>query len=122
MVEKFQFGDNLMALKGFSISDLLVSKGSRHIIPPFLSNKNKFSKKTRKTTSNVAKACIHVERAIARENNFRIHNGAFPIIFKDQLDDIFTICCALTNLGPDLVPLLTYSLHSFCRGKGLIIC
>ena len=105
IVEKFQFGDNLMADKGFNISDLLVSKGSRLIIPPFMRDKNKFSKKNCKATSNVAKARIHVERAIARAKDFRIFNGAFPIILKDQLDDIFTICCALTNLGPTLVPL-----------------
>ena len=34
IVEKLQFGDNLMAYKGFNVSDLLVSKGSRLIIPP----------------------------------------------------------------------------------------
>ena len=34
IVEKLKFGDNLMADKGFNISDLLVSKGSRLIIPP----------------------------------------------------------------------------------------
>ena len=67
IVEKLQFSDNLMAGKGFNIRDLLVSKGSRLIIPPFLRDKNRFSKKNCKTTSNVAKACIHVERAIARE-------------------------------------------------------
>ena len=33
IVEKLQFGDNLMADKEFNISDLLVSKGSRLIIP-----------------------------------------------------------------------------------------
>ena len=105
IVEKLQFGDNLMAEKGFNISDLLVSKGSRLIIPPFLRDKNRFSKKNYKATSNVAKARIHVERAIARAKDFRIFNGAFPITLKDQSDDVFTICCALTNLGPALVPL-----------------
>ena len=87
------------------ISDLLVSKISRLIIPPFLRDKNRFSKKNCKTTSNVAKARIHVVRAIARVKDFRIFNGTFPITLKDQLDDIFTICCALTNLGSALVPL-----------------
>ena len=66
IVEKLKFGDNLMADKGFNISDLLVSKGSRLIIPPFLRDKNRFSKKNCKKTSSVAKARIHVERAIAR--------------------------------------------------------
>ena len=40
IVNKLQFSDNLMADKGFNISDLLVSKGSRLIIPPFLRDKN----------------------------------------------------------------------------------
>ena len=82
IVEKLQFGNNLMADKRFNISDLPVSKGWRLIIPPFLRDKNRVSKKNCKTISNVAKACIH-----------------------DQLDDFFTICCALINLGPALVPL-----------------
>ena len=68
-------------------------------------DKNRFSKKTSEATSNVAKAHKHVERATARVKDFRILNGAFPITLKDQYDDIFTICCALTNLGPALVPL-----------------
>ena len=42
VVEKLQFGDNLMAGKGFNISDLLVSEGSRLIISPFLRDKNRF--------------------------------------------------------------------------------
>ena len=104
IVEKLQFRDNLIAAKGFNVSDLLVSKGSRLIIPPFLRDKNRFSKKNCKTTYNVAKRYIHVERAIARVKDFRILNGAFLITLKDQLDDIFTICCALASLGPALVP------------------
>ena len=85
IVEKLQFGDNLMADKGFSISDLLVSKGSRLVIPPFLRDKNRVSKKNCTTTSNVAKARIHVERAIARGvKYFRIISGAFPITLDDN--------------------------------------
>ena len=105
IVEKLQFGDNLTAGKGFNSSNLLVSKESRLIFPPFLRDKNRFSKKNCKTTSNVAKACIHVKKAIARVKNFGIFSGAFPVTLKDQLDDIFTICFALTNLGSAFVPL-----------------
>ena len=83
IVEKLQFGDNLMAGKGFNISDLLVSKGSRLIILPFLRDKNRFSKRNCKTTSNVAKARIHVERVISRGKYFKIFNGAFPRHFKE---------------------------------------
>ena len=111
-----------MALIGFNIKGLLVSKLSRLIIPPFISDKNKFSKKTCKTTSNVAKTHIHVKRAIAREKDFKIFNGAFPKTFKDQLNYIFAIYFALTNLGATLVPLLPYSLHFFDRVKEHRIC
>ena len=53
----------------------------------------------------MAKARIHIERAIARTKDFRILNGAFPITVKDLLDYIFLICAAITNLAPPLVPL-----------------
>ena len=78
-----------MADKGFNISDLLISKGSQLIISPFLREKQRFSKKNCKKTSDIAKARIHVERAIARIKDFRILNGAFPITTKDLLDYIF---------------------------------
>ena len=92
-----------MADKGFNISNLLISKGSQLIIPPFLREKQRFSQKNCKRISDIAKARIHVERAIARIKDFRILKGAFPITIKDSLDDIFLICAA--NLAPPLVPL-----------------
>ena len=98
-------GDSLMADKGFNISDLLVGNCCKLVIPPFLRNKGRFSKRNSKKTSKVVKARIHVERAIARIKDFRILQGAIPISLKDILDDIFTICCAITNLAPPLVPL-----------------
>ena len=105
ILENLNDGDNLMADKGFNISDLLMGKGSKLIIPPFLKDKTRFSKRNCKKTSDIAKARIHVERAIARIKDFRILSGAIPITLKDLLDDIFIICCAITNLAPPLVPL-----------------
>ena len=55
ILDKLQYGDNLMADKGFNISDLLRSKGSQLIIPSFWERNNdfqrekqRFSKKTEK--------------------------------------------------------------------------
>ena len=42
--EKLEFGDNLIADRGFNISDLFGNKGSKLIISPFLRDKNTFSK------------------------------------------------------------------------------
>ena len=105
ILENLNDGDNLMADKGFNISDILVGKGSKLIIPPFLKDKKRYSKCNCKKTSEIAKARIHVETAIARIKDFRILSGAIPITLKDLLDDIFIICCAITNLAPPLVPL-----------------
>ena len=103
--DKSQYGDNLMAEKGSNISGLLMSKGPRLIIPPFLREKQRFSKKNCKIMSDIPKARIHVEQAMALFKNFRILNGAFPMTMKDLVDDVFLICAAITNLAPSLVPL-----------------
>ena len=103
ILNKIQPGDSIMADKGFNIGDLLVGQGSRLVIPPFLKDKGKFSKRNATKTSNIAKARIHVERAISRLKDFRILQGAIPLTRKDKLDDILTICAALTNLAPPLL-------------------
>ena len=74
-------------------------------MPPFLLEKGKFSKRNSTTTSNIAKGRIHVECPIARIKDFRILQTAFPLIFKDHLDNIFIIYAAITNLAPALVPI-----------------
>ena len=106
IVNKLQFSDNLMAEKRFNISDLLISKGSRLIIPPFLRDKNIRTGFPRKIVKQLLmlEKLAYMWKGLARVKDFRIFNGAFPITLKDQLD-IFTICCALTNLGAALVPL-----------------
>ena len=98
-------GDNIMADKGFNISDLLIFKQNKLIIPQFLLEKWKFSQRICTIASNIAKAKIHVERAIARIKDFRLLQGAFPLTLKDQLDNIFIMCSAITNLAPALLPL-----------------
>ena len=105
ILEKILPGDSIMADKGFNISDLLVGQGSKLVIPPFLKDKSKFSRKNAQKTSNIAKARIHVERAISRIKDYRILQGAIPLTRKDKLDDILIICAALTNLAPNLVSL-----------------
>lgn len=98
-------GDAVMVDKGFNISDLLVGKESELVHPPFLKDKGKFSEKNVRLTSDVAKARIHVERAIARIKDFRIVQGNIPLSMKDQIDDIFIIIATINNIGPRLVPL-----------------
>lgn len=97
--------DQVMVDKGFNIGDLLVGRQSELVHPPFLNDKGKFSATNIRKTSDIAKARIHVERAIARIKDFRIIQGNIPLTIKDQIDDIFIIIAAINNIGPCLVPL-----------------
>ena len=97
-------GDQVMVDKGFNIGDLLVGRQSELVHPPFLQDKGKFSAKNCRKGSDIAKARIHVERAIARIKEFRIIQGNIPLTMKDQYD-IFIIISAINNIGPCLVPL-----------------
>ena len=99
LLDKLHYGDNHMAEKGFKISDLLIYRGSKLVRPPFLREKGKFSRRNCTTTSNIAKARIHVECAIALIKNFRILQTTFVLTLKDQLDNIFIIWAAITNLA-----------------------
>ena len=59
-----------MADKGFNISNLLINKCSKLVIPPFLKEKKNISKHNTIKTLKIAKACIHVEKAISRIKDF----------------------------------------------------
>ena len=47
---------------------------------------------------------IHVERAIGRVKNYHILDGVLPLSLSAVADQIFTVCCYLTNFLPPLVP------------------
>ncbi|VDI15694.1 Hypothetical predicted protein [Mytilus galloprovincialis] len=59
-------GDEIMADRGFTIDDLLMSRGAKLIIPPFLGSRDKFTPQEEASTKDIAKHRIHVERAIER--------------------------------------------------------
>ena len=103
LLDKLHYGDNFTTDKGFNISDLLIYRGSKLVIPPFLHETGKSSRRNCTTTSNIAKARIHVERAIAQMKDFRILQTTFLLTLKDLLDNIFIVCAAITNIAPALV-------------------
>ena len=72
VLDKLNPGDTIKADKGFNIGDLVVGKFAKLEIPPFLKDKIRFSKKNCSKTASIAKARIHVERAIARIKDFRM--------------------------------------------------
>ena len=61
-----------MADKGFTIQDLLIPRGVRLNIPPFLKANTQMAANDVFATKNIAQLRIHVERAIGRIKEYRI--------------------------------------------------
>ncbi|XP_070560942.1 uncharacterized protein [Ptychodera flava] len=102
-MDKLEYGDQVMADRGFDIGDLLALRGCTLNIPPFTRGKTQLSQKEIERGRQISYLRIHVERAIERIKRFRILQGVFPLKRIHLLNDIITVCAAITNLLPPLV-------------------
>ena len=94
-------GDLIIADKGFLIRDIL-PKGVLLNLPPFLMNPQFTEQETRYTTQ-IARARIHVERAIGRIKNFQIFNNDIAHNFRPFLSKIFQVCILLVNFQTPVI-------------------
>ncbi|KAJ8316468.1 hypothetical protein KUTeg_004805 [Tegillarca granosa] len=95
-------GDNIMADKGFTISDLLKERKCTLNIPPF-KTKDQFSVEEVFNTQEIAKLRIHVERKIGRVKDFHIFDGVMPLSLAPVASKCFKVVCWLTNLDIPIV-------------------
>lgn len=89
-------GDLILCDKGFLISDLCTPIGAYVNIPPFLST-SQFSKEEVLATRKIARARIHIERAISRLKSFRILDFIMPNM-REHATKIVQTCAALVNM------------------------
>lgn len=94
-------GDLILCDKGFLISDLCAPLGVNVNIPPFLTTAQ-FSKEQVLVTRQIARARIHVERAISRLKSFRILDFLTPNM-RVYACKIMQTCAALVNLQYSLL-------------------
>lgn len=103
LLEQLSNGDAVMVDKGFiHLKPDLEKLGVKLYCPPF-KTKDQFTKLEVEMTRRIASARIHVERKMEQIKNFRLLQGILPIALSKQANEIFHICCALTNLWPPLV-------------------
>lgn len=100
VLSHFTAGDLILADKGFLISDILPPGVSLNI-PPFLMTPQ-FSPIEVKQTYVIAKARIHVERAIVRIKKFRVLSY-IPSNMRQYASKIFQVCGFLTTLNYPLI-------------------
>ncbi|OXU24694.1 hypothetical protein TSAR_000647 [Trichomalopsis sarcophagae] len=78
---------------------ILIYKRVKLIRPPFLRNQTQLSKQEAIENRDIASARVHIERMNQRIKLFQILNNKIPWYFLNYVDDIFTLCCGLANLG-----------------------
>ena len=96
-------GDEILADRGFTISDIL-PMGVKLAIPAFTKgHKDRILPEESVTeTRRIANVRIHVERAIRRLKCFKILANIIPGRVK-HVDDILMVCAGLCNLQPCLI-------------------
>ena len=110
-----EYGDSILADRGFDIADDLGVHGARLQIPSFMRGKQQLSLHEVEESKKLSKVRIHVERVIGLlKNKYKILQGTLPphlIKHKHDsldyanIDRILTVCAALVNLCPSVVPL-----------------
>ena len=101
--EKLEAGDLVMADRGFLIEEDLAVHGASLVMPPFTRGKKQLSQHEVESARQISRVRIHVERAIERIKRFRILKNSLPISLLQHVDNMLTVCAALTNLLPKLV-------------------
>lgn len=95
--------ESIMADKGFNIDDLLQCKKVDLNLPPYLSGNKQFTADQVKKTKVIASVRIHVERAIRRIKEFHIFDSVLPLSLLGTINQIWTVCCLLTNFQGPLI-------------------
>jgi len=100
VLDQMQPGDLILADKGFLLHDVL-PQGVIVNILPFLTMQQ-FSKEQVIETTRIARARIHVERAIQRLKVFRILDFV-PASYRCKVTKIFQLCACLANMQSPII-------------------
>ncbi|XP_075734780.1 uncharacterized protein LOC119178447 isoform X1 [Rhipicephalus microplus] len=102
LLDKLEPGDAIMVDKGFTFPYL--PAGITVYRPPFREPHQKQMPANKvHETRRIASARVHVERAIARAKSFHILDRPFPIAMIDIAEQVFEVCCLLSNYRLPLI-------------------
>ena len=102
-MDKLLHGDEVLADRGFLVSEEMAALGVTLRMPSFTRGKKQLSSKDVEVSKNLAHVRIHVERVIGRMKNFLFLQSSVPVNQMHMLDDIIIIVGALHNLMPSIV-------------------
>ncbi len=102
-LEYLRPGDEVMADRGFTITDLLYERKVKLVIPAFTKRGVQLSEEDTTNTRRIANVRVHVERVIGQLKNFKILSQTVPINLTPKINHILRICAALCNLCCDII-------------------
>jgi len=100
ILQQMEPGDLILADKGFLLHDI-VPQGVTVSIPPFLTTQQ-FTREQVAETTRIARARIHVERAIQRLKMYNILSFV-PASYRRKVTKIFQLCACLANFQKPLI-------------------
>lgn len=113
ILDKLSPGDVILADRGFDIADSVGLYCAKLHIPAFTKGQKQLTAVDIERTRKLANVRIHVERVIGLvRNKYLVMKAIQPIDNVTSkpgdtctpLDKIVTVCCALSNLSPSVVP------------------
>ena len=111
-LDHVEYGDVILADRGFNIHDDLAICGARLDIPSFTKEKTQLSRAEVEKSRQLARVRIHVERVIGQmRKKFKILQGTLPLSLVKRptdrgvatIDKILVVTAALTNLSQSVV-------------------
>ena len=111
-LDMIEWGDLVLADRGFNIADELLIRGAKLEIPAFTKGKKQLSAREVEKSRQIAHVRIHVERVIGQmKQKFTILQGTLPISLIKRpadtdvatIDKIVIITAALVNLCNSVV-------------------
>lgn len=112
-LEKLSPGDVILADRGFNVKDTVGLYCAQLKIPAFTKGKQQLHPLELEATRGLAAVRIHVERVIGLvRNKYTILQTTIPLSLcqaaaqgqPTSLDKMVTVCCALCNICPSVVP------------------
>ena len=112
LLDHLEYGDVVLADRGFNVHDELALVGARLEIPSFTKGKTQLSRAEVEKSRRLARVRIHVERVIGQlRNKYKILQRTLPITLIKRpsdkevatIDKILVVTAALTNLSQSVV-------------------
>ncbi|KAH7954753.1 hypothetical protein HPB49_021510 [Dermacentor silvarum] len=91
------YGDEVMADRGFNVTEELAVLGVKVMIPAYTKGKNQLSQAEVTASREISCRRIRVEQVIGRMKRFHILKNTVPYFMKDYLDDVVLLIAALKS-------------------------